>query len=153
MRTRLSERPSVALPPSAHVGRVALQIADLDASENARRKQFDDGIQQLEEEGLMQVFYPVQGGREPIVGVAGALQFDVIVARLKSEYNVESRIEPLSFVAARWLLTPPQEITDVPSSVLFATDRSGRDVLLFPSTWAIDYTERQNSHARLTALG
>nr|PZN84731.1 MAG: glyoxalase [Acidobacteriota bacterium] len=32
MRTRLSERPSVALPPSAHVGRVALQIADLDAS-------------------------------------------------------------------------------------------------------------------------
>lgn len=137
--------PPIERFPAEHFGRLRL--------ENARRKQFDDGIQQLEEEGLMQVFYPVQGGREPIVGVAGALQFDVIVARLKSEYNVESRIEPLSFVAARWLLTPPQEITDVPSSVLFATDRSGRDVLLFPSTWAIEYTERQNSHARLTALG
>src|SRR5690606_40453619 len=67
-------------------------------------------------------------------------------------YTPLFRSEPLSFVAARWLLTPPQEITDVPSSVLFATDRSGRDVLLFPSTWAIDYTERQNRDRKSTRL-
>jgi len=130
--------------PAEHFGRVRL--------ESSRHKQFDDGIRQLEEEGLMQVFLSTAGGRDPIVGVAGALQFDVIVARLKSEYNVESRVDPLSFVAARWLDTPRDTIGDVPASVTFATDRQGRTVLLFPSTWAIEYTERQNPAARLLAI-
>ena len=40
---------------------------------------------QLEEEGLMQVFYRAGGRREPIVGVVGALQFDVIVSRLRTD--------------------------------------------------------------------
>jgi len=139
------EFPPIERFPAEHFARIRL--------DNARHKQFDDGIAQLEEEGLMQVFRSVSGGRDPIVGVAGALQFDVIVARLESEYNVQSHVEPLSFTAARWLETPREALTDVPSSVLFATDRTGRDVLLFPSTWAIEYTERQNPDARLAALG
>src|SRR5690606_10607968 len=118
-----------------------------------RRKQFDDGVSQLEEEGLMQVFFTTTGGREPIVGVAGALQFDVIAARLQSEYNVASRVEPLSYVAARWLESSPETLSDVPASVLTTVDRQGRTVLLFPSTWAIEYTTRENPSARLMALG
>ena len=42
-------------------------------------------IRQLEEEGLMQVFFVAAGRREPIVGVVGALQFDVITSRLRTE--------------------------------------------------------------------
>jgi peptide chain release factor 3 len=136
--------PPIERFPAEHFGRVRL--------ESSRHKQFDDGIRQLEEEGLMQVFLSTAGGRDPIVGVAGALQFDVIVARLKSEYNVDSRVDPLSFVAARWLDTPRDTVGDVPASVTFATDRQGRTVLLFPSTWAIEYTERQNPAARLLAI-
>jgi peptide chain release factor 3 len=136
--------PPIERFPAEHFGRVRL--------ENQRHKQFVDGIRQLEEEGLMQVYFSQTGGRDPIVGVAGALQFDVIVARLKSEYNVESRVDPLSFVAARWLDSPRESLTDVPASVMFATDRTDRPVLLFPSTWAIDYTERQNPSARLLAI-
>ena len=143
--TLYAGRPVVYPPierfPAEHFGRVRL--------ENQRHKQFDDGIRQLEEEGLMQVYFSQSGGRDPVVGVAGALQFDVIVARLKSEYNVDSRVDPLSFVAARWLDSPRDELVDVPGSVMFATDRTGRSVLLFPSTWAIEYTERQNPSARL----
>ena len=56
--------------PAEHFGRVRLK--------DVRYKQFDDGLKQLEEEGLMQVFYVASGRREPIVGVVGALQFDVI---------------------------------------------------------------------------
>ena len=67
--------------PAEHFGRVRLQ--------DQRYKQFDDGLQQLEEEGLMQVFFTAGGRREPIVGVVGALQFDVIASRLRTEYNVE----------------------------------------------------------------
>ena len=63
--------------PAEHFGRVRLL--------DTRHKQFDDGLRQLEEEGLMQVFYRPGGRREPIVGVVGALQFDVIVSRLRIE--------------------------------------------------------------------
>ncbi len=137
--------PPIERFPAEHFGRVRL--------ESSRHKQFDDGIKQLEEEGLMQVFFSTSGGRDPVVGVAGALQFDVVVARLKSEYNVESRVDALSFVAARWLETPLDTVSDVPASVMFATDRREKNVLLFPSPWAIEYTERQNPKARLVAIG
>src|SRR5205814_3828402 len=50
--------------PAEHFGRVRLQ--------DTRYKQFDEGLEQLEEEGLMQVFFAAGGRREPIVGVVGA---------------------------------------------------------------------------------
>ena len=71
--------------PAEHFGRVRLQ--------DQRYKQFDDGLKQLEEEGLMQVFFTASGRREPIVGVVGALQFDVITSRLRTEYSVEVSVE------------------------------------------------------------
>ena len=54
----------------------------------------------------MQVFYVAAGRREPIVGVVGALQFDVIASRLRSEYGVEAEIEPAGYSVARWLGDP-----------------------------------------------
>src|SRR5262249_33902209 len=81
--------------PAEHFGRVRLQ--------DQRYKQFDEGLRQLEEEGLMQVFYLTGGRREPIVGVVGALQFEVIVSRMKTEYAVAVEIEPTPYSAARWL--------------------------------------------------
>ena len=115
--------------------------------EGPKHKQFDDGVRQLEEEGLMQVLFSRTGGRDPIVGVVGALQFDVISARLKSEYGVESRAEPLSFVAARGIeghSGGAQTLEGLGTSVLVTTNRDGREVLLFPSTWSLEYAERQN---------
>ncbi len=76
--------------PAEHFGRVRLQ--------DTRYKQFDEGLRQLEEEGLMQVFYVTSGRREPIVGVVGALQFDVIASRLRSEYGVDVQIEPIDLL-------------------------------------------------------
>ena len=81
--------------PAEHFGRVRLQ--------DTRYKQFDEGLRQLEEEGLMQVFYVTAGRREPIVGVVGALQFDVITSRLQTEYGVAVEIEPAPYTAARWV--------------------------------------------------
>ena len=52
------------------------------------------------------VFFVATGRREPIVGVVGALQFDVITSRLRSEYNVEVQVEPATYTAARWLADP-----------------------------------------------
>ena len=51
----------------------------------------------------MQVFYTASGRREPIIGVVGSLQYDVIVSRLKGEYGVVAEIDPLSYTCGRWV--------------------------------------------------
>lgn len=67
-----------------------------------RMKQLHKGLQQLAEEGAIQVFKPIIGSTF-IMGAVGVLQFEVTVARLKNEYNVEAIYEPVDFQAARWV--------------------------------------------------
>ncbi len=58
----------------------------------SKQKQFAKGLQQLESEGAVQILYNINAfKREPILAVVGQLQFDVVQARLKSEYNVPTR--------------------------------------------------------------
>src|SRR5690606_12289134 len=61
-----------------------------------RYKQFQRGLTQIEEEGGIQLLYPLDSGsREPILTAVGALQFDVVRYRLEAEYGVETILEPL----------------------------------------------------------
>jgi len=60
------------------------------------------GLVQLSEEGAVQVFRPIENN-DLIVGAVGVLQFDVVVARLKSEYNVEAIYETINVSTARWV--------------------------------------------------
>jgi peptide chain release factor 3 len=128
--------------PAEHFGRVRLQ--------DTRYKQFDEGLRQLEEEGLMQVFYTTAGRREPIVGVVGALQLDVITSRLRSEYGVAVVIEPASYTSARWLAEPASAKFSLGGQGAVAVDRRERTVILFSSAWELEYFERQ--HPNLTLL-
>jgi peptide chain release factor 3 len=67
-----------------------------------RQKQLLKGLVQLSEEGAVQVFRPLQNN-DLIVGAVGVLQFDVVVARLKAEYNVEAIYEGINVATARWV--------------------------------------------------
>ncbi|SHO55271.1 peptide chain release factor 3 [Vibrio quintilis] len=67
-----------------------------------KQKQLLKGLVQLSEEGAVQVFRPLQNN-DLIVGAVGVLQFDVVVARLKSEYNVEAIYESINVATARWV--------------------------------------------------
>lgn len=67
-----------------------------------KQKQLLKGLVQLSEEGAVQVFRPLQNN-DLIVGAVGVLQFDVVVARLKSEYNVEAIYEGVNVATARWV--------------------------------------------------
>jgi peptide chain release factor 3 len=129
--------------PAEHFGRVRLQ--------DQRYKQFDDGLQQLEEEGLMQVFFTASGRREPIVGVVGALQFDVITSRLRTEYSVEATIERAPFAAARWIADASQVLPSLGGGAAVAADRAGRRLILFASEWEVQYFERQHPAIALLA--
>jgi peptide chain release factor 3 len=67
-----------------------------------KQKQLLKGLVQLSEEGAVQVFRPI-ANNDLIVGAVGVLQFDVVVARLKSEYNVEAIYESVNVATARWV--------------------------------------------------
>jgi peptide chain release factor 3 len=115
-------------------------------------KQFDEGIRQLEEEGLMQVVFPVYGKREPILGVVGALQFDIVEARMRGEYGVTCQVDKLPHIAARWVEHDAGVSLRLPQGVLDTVDREERRVLLFQSDWEIQYTQRENPAVRLLAV-
>jgi len=67
-----------------------------------KQKQLLKGLVQLSEEGAVQVFRPIENN-DLIVGAVGVLQFDVVVSRLKSEYNVEAIYETINVSTARWV--------------------------------------------------
>ena len=142
----LHEGPALRFPdlprfPAEHFGRVRLK--------GTNYKQFDDGLKQLEEEGLMQLFYLSEGRRAPVLGVVGVLQYDVIASRLANEYNVQAVIEPAGYAAARWLGVGAS-YTPGGSNVM-AADRHDRPVILFESEWALRYFERHHSEVVLLA--
>ena len=69
-----------------------------------KRKQFVKGMNQIAQEGAIQIFFEPGGGMERvIVGVVGVLQFEVLEYRLKNEYGVDVRRSNLSYQHIRWI--------------------------------------------------
>jgi peptide chain release factor 3 len=116
-----------------------------------RLKKFDEAVRQLEEEGLMQVFFPKAGIRHPIVGVVGPLQFEVVEARLQAEYGLRCVLDRLPHVAARWPIpepgAPPLAIST--AATILAEDRLGRTVVLFETEWELRYVTERNPGIKL----
>ena len=67
-----------------------------------KAKKLRQALQELAEEGVVQLFRP-QDGSQPIVGVVGTLQLDVLQARLQGEYGVAIGFEPVPYALARWV--------------------------------------------------
>ena len=65
-------------------------------------KQLHKGLQQLGEEGAVQVFRPAAGG-DLILGAVGELQFEVVASRLQNEYGVDAVFEGTATTCARWV--------------------------------------------------
>ncbi|MFT4938158.1 MAG: peptide chain release factor 3 [Paraglaciecola sp.] len=76
-----------------------------------KQKQLLKGLIQLSEEGAVQVFRPLQNN-DLIVGAVGVLQFDVVVARLKGEYNVDALYEHINVSTARWVYSKDEKKLD-----------------------------------------
>jgi peptide chain release factor 3 len=93
-------------------------------------------------EGAVQVLYHVDAfKREPILAVVGNLQFDVVQARLESEYNVPTEIEAIPVELARWVTGPEEAILRVPhqNDVSLAKDSDGNYVALFRVPFYLQY--------------
>lgn len=107
-----------------------------------KRKQLDAGLTQLSHEGVIQLFYrPDIGRQDPFLGAVGVLQFEVLKQRLLNEYRVNVILERLSFQYARWIGGEPGALTWLESRRDFPVlrDRNEQPVLLSESMWTLDY--------------
>jgi peptide chain release factor 3 len=120
----------------------------------AKRKQLKKGLDQLSEEGAVQVFHdPDRMERDPVLGAVGVLQFEVIQHRLRSEYGAEISYARLPFTLARWVEGEDFDPTrfDDPPSVACLVDLEGRPLVLFQSKWHLERAERENPKLRFIA--
>ncbi|HUF89623.1 MAG TPA: peptide chain release factor 3 [Gemmatimonadota bacterium] len=109
-----------------------------------KRKQLDQGLRQLSEEGAVHVLFEPDGGPRPIVGVVGPLQFEILLHRLEHEYGADARLELLAWKIARWVTGPADEIRRLGEGYqrLLVADPRGRPILLFDSEFALRQTEK-----------
>merc|ERR1712087_220346 len=114
-------------------------------------KSFRKGIDQLLAEGAVQALRQRNddGGGPLILAAVGQLQFEVVQARLKNEYGVESLMEPLSYTMARWVLGGWDAVDKADADgklfgIMIVQDRWKRPVLLFRNDWkAASLTEEE----------
>jgi len=117
-----------------------------------KTKQLRKALDDLSEEGVIQVFYP-EIGAQWIVGVVGQLQLEVLISRLEAEYKVEAMLEPAPFDTARWLKGSDAALkgfTDFNKSNL-AKDRDGDPVFLARSAWDVSYQQERNPDLTFSA--
>ena len=91
---------------------------------------------------------------EVIVGVVGTLQFDVFEYRMKNEYGVDLRMETLPYEEIRVIDRYPGDLQDLNlgSDAELLEDYKGRNLLVFSSYWAIDFTCRRNPGLELSEI-
>ena len=110
-----------------------------------KTKQLRKALDDLSEEGVIQVFYP-EIGAQWIVGVVGQLQLEVLVSRLEAEYKVEAFLEMAPFDTARWISGPDAAMSAFTgfNRANLAKDRDGHAVFMARSAWDVGYQQEKN---------
>lgn len=122
------------------------------ATDPMKAKHLEKALMQFAEEGAAKVFKPMIGSGF-IVGVVGALQFDVLASRIEIEYSIPVRFEGSQFTSARWI-SGPKEKVDAFANINkqhMALDHDGDAVFLTRLQWDIDRVERDYPDLKLTA--
>ncbi len=122
------------------------------AGDPMKAKHLDKALSQFAEEGAAKVFKPTFGSGF-IVGVVGALQFEVLASRIELEYGLPVRFEPSQFTSARWMsgAKPDVEAFAAKNKQHVATDNDGDLVYLTRMQWDIDRVERDHPEIKLVA--
>jgi peptide chain release factor 3 len=142
--TQKSQIEFEAIPSFApeHFARVVM-------ADPMRRKQLKSGLEQLAQEGTIQLYRPPEGlFGDPILGAVGRLQLEVVKSRLENEYDVTVRLEPVSCEFARWVSREDGQPVDLRA---FDRERIGiptldvrdRPVVLFQGEWQLNSAKRE----------
>ena len=123
----------------------------------AKFKQFRQGLDQLLQEGVIQILCLRNAATKvPLLAAVGPLQFEVVQFRLESEYGAASRLESAPWTVVRWL---PPELKDpdldalsLPTGARIAFDLGQKPVVLFPNDWSANYFSETNRTVTLSTL-
>ena len=122
-------------------------FAMIEQKDSLKRKQFVKGVEQIAQEGAIQIFHEPNSGMERvIVGVVGVLQFEVLEYRLKNEYNVEVIRNNLPYQYIRWIRNKDVEVKNLnlTSDTKWVQDFKGNNILIFTSEWNINWALEKN---------
>ncbi len=112
-----------------------------------KAKQLQKGLEQLAEEGAVQLFRPLVNN-DYILGAVGLLQFDVIVSRLAEEYSVNATYESVNIHTARWIHSDDKKQLDDFKDYYnqdLALDAENALAYLAPSPWKLESAEERYS--------
>jgi peptide chain release factor 3 len=110
-----------------------------------KAKKLKEALQQLAEEGVVQVFRP-QDGSPALVGVVGPLQLDVLQQRLKDEYGLEVLWDTAEFALARWISSDDPKALEKfvkDNGLSIADDLDGDPVYLARNEFYLGYTKER----------
>ncbi|MCY9593793.1 peptide chain release factor 3 [Paenibacillus chitinolyticus] len=113
-----------------------------------KHKQYQKGIDQLTEEGTIQVFRTTGAFDDTILGVVGQLQFEVFEHRMKAEYGVDIQLQRLGFQFARWIIDEKIDPSRFRINSQLVTDKKGNYVALFESEYALRSAMEKNPTAQ-----
>ena len=122
------------------------------AGDPLKSKHLEKALMQFAEEGAAKVFKPSIGSGF-IVGVVGALQFEVLASRIELEYGLPVRFEASQFTSARWVSGAKQAVEKFAemNKQHIAHDHDGDIVYLTRLQWDIDRIARDYPEVKLTA--
>lgn len=119
-------------------------FARLVMADPLRRKQLQKGIEQLAQEGTIQLYRsPDARSADSVLGAVGQLQLEVVKHRLKAEYDVDTRYENINVMHARWISRKDGADVDIAALVrarpgIVVVDVRGRPVILFSGDWQLN---------------
>lgn len=128
-------------------------FARVSVKNTLKYKQFHKGLEQLSEEGAIQVFRQANRTEDLVLGAVGQLQFEVLQYRMKAEYGAEVELYNLPYSLARWLDASVNVETlnyDRYSNIV-VKDQDDRLVMLFPNEFAIRWVLDKNPDVQLHA--
>ena len=127
-------------------------FAMVEQVDSMKRKQFAKGMNQIAQEGAIQIFFEPNSGLERvIVGVVGVLQFEVLEYRLKNEYGCDLRRTNLAYQQIRWIENEDLDPKTLKLShdTKWVQDFRGKNLLIFTSEWSIRWVLEDNPGLKL----
>ncbi|MCB0362176.1 MAG: peptide chain release factor 3, partial [Bdellovibrionales bacterium] len=118
----------------------------LSVKDPLKRKQLQKGVQQLAEEGMIQLFVdPLVGIQDPVIGVVGELQMEVLMFRLNDEYKLDVRLERLAYSVARWPRRGGEPLKgNLKGASRVFHDDNNELVVLLEKEWDLRWLEKEN---------
>lgn len=147
----LFDGPKVQFPPIPSFA--PEHFSSLRATTADKYKQFRKAMDQLDSEGVVQVLRnDTRGDASPVLAAVGPMQFEVVTARMKSEFNVDTIIDPLGYTLARRTDEASAPELDRQRGVEVFTRTDGAILALFSDKWRLQYIEKEHPDLTLEPL-